>query len=331
MPQTAKQRILITGAWGFILSNFIRSAAYTPQPYEIIAVDSFVARSSLANRCVKKNVAQYIADITDPNIMDVIFNEAKPDIVIHGAALTSVDQSLTKPAPFYKTIVFGTQTIAETAIRYGVKRLVYLSTDQVYKPQTTEMEQASKETDELAPNNPVAQSKAEAEKIIRGSGLSYNILRLSNNYGERQTATKLIPKTIKCVLTEEKIPIYGNGQHLRDWIYVNDTVNGLFTILKSGAANETYNVGAGNELTNVEIVQRVCNALKRGHNLVEHVPDPRGQANGIRYAMDCSKLRALGWAPNVRLTDGLQSVANWYVENKHWTSNDWISLGYFGI
>jgi dTDP-glucose 4,6-dehydratase len=318
------QKVLITGAWGFIFSNFVRAVAFEKMKgYDWITLDNYSGPLAFSNRFVNKGFSkQIVADITDAKIIDAIFHLEQPNIVIHAAAQTSVDKSLSQEDLFQTTNVFGTQLLIDASIKYGAKKFIYISTDEVYGSLANENDLSWTEASIPNPRNPYSRTKLEGEKIVikanQEHGLVYNITRASNNYGERQTTDKLIPRTIKCILNNEKIPVYGNGMQIRDWLYVKDNVDAILTILEKGEDNQIYNICANQEMTNIEIIHRICKTLNRGHDLIEYIKDPRGNAHDFRYAMDCSKLKALGWGCKFRLADALPYTVEWYEKNRNW-------------
>jgi dTDP-glucose 4,6-dehydratase len=312
------KKILITGSCGFIFSNFLRKAVYEKQPYKLVSVD-MVNTNATNSMYWNKNHIFHVADIRDQHIMETIFKFEKPDIVIHGAAETFVDFSLTNPNSFVTSNVLGTQVIINCCVKYGVERLIYISTDEVYGQLTSELDPAWTETSPLNPRNPYSATKASGELLVKAAhqsyGLIYNITRSSNNYGPYQTPEKLIPKAIRCILKEQKIPIYGQGLQIRDWTHVYDNCGALFTILEKGQPNEAYNISANQEMTNIEVIQKICNTLGKGHDLISFIDDPR-TGHDFRYSVDTSKLRELGWKPNFKFKDGIISTVDWYVTNQ---------------
>jgi dTDP-glucose 4,6-dehydratase len=319
-------KTLITGAAGFVLGHYFRKAVYAESEKKrknrFASLDAFaivdcVKENTLHSMYWNENHSFYPAYITDAHIMDVIFQRERPDIVIHGAAETCVDSSLKNAALFNSTNVEGTSVIIDACLKHKVKKLIYLSTDQVYGQLLSETEASWTEESPLNPRNPYAESKAQGELLIKASGLTYNIIRSSDCYGYRQLPKKLIPKTIQCIQKNIKIPIYGQGLQLRDWTYVEDHNLAIHTILDKGLPNEVYNLGSNHEYSNIEVVNLVCKAMGRGHSLIEHITDPRGASHDFRYAMNCSKLRALGWLPNFKFKDGLEETVHGY-ENNLW-------------
>jgi dTDP-glucose 4,6-dehydratase len=314
----SKTKILITGSCGFILGNFVRKLVWDNKPYDVVSVDRVTA-NALNSMYLNRNHAFYPADITDEHIMGVIFQREQPEIVIHGAAETFVDTSLKDPNSFVNSNVLGTQVIINCCVKYGVKKLIYISTDEVYGQLTDEKSPAWTETSPLDPRNPYSASKASGELLVRAAhathGLIYNITRSSNNYGPRQLPEKLLPKAIKCILEGTKIPIYGQGTQIRDWTYVADNCTAINAILEKGEPNEVYNISAHQEFTNLEVIQAVCNAMGSGWDLISHIPDPR-PGHDFRYAVNTDKLEGLGWKPSYKFKDGLIETVNWYKMNQ---------------
>lgn len=313
-----KQKVLITGALGFIMSNFLRQASYRKEPYEFVCIDRISKSETFNNIYINKNLTTYIADICDPHIISRIFEVEKPDIVIHAAALTHVDESLKDPNAFAYNNSYGTQIITNAAVKWKTKRFIYFSTDEYYGQLTNEAEVPWTEDAPANPRSPYSASKAGGEFIVKAMntsfGLPYIIVRPSNNYGMRQSSDKLVPKIIKCITNKDVIPIYGSGSQIRDWMHVEDTCNAIFTLMKKGKDNQIYNISANQECTNIELVQKICNIMESGHDLIKHIEDPR-IGHDFRYAINCEKIRSLGWAPMTNLPKGLESTIKWYSMN----------------
>ncbi len=319
------KKVLVTGSCGFIFSNFIRKAIYDQnqkkiqdRQYTFVSVDRVTA-NTLNSMYWNKNHDFYPADIRDQHIIDIIFQREQPDIVIHGAAETFVDTSLKDPNSFVTSNVLGTQVIINACLKSKVERLIYISTDEVYGQLTSEADTAWAEDAPLNPRNPYSASKAAGELMVQAAnkthGLIYNITRSSNCYGPRQLPEKLIPKAIKCIINGEKIPLYGQGQQIRDWTYVPDNCTGIMTVLDKGSPNEVYNISANQEFTNIETINLVCNAMGKGHELISFIPDPRG-GHDFRYAIDTTKIRELGWKPSYKFKDGIKDTVQWYMDNQ---------------
>ena len=310
------KKVLVTGTAGFILGNFVRRAIYTKQPYSFISVDRIAGNPNIVYS--HKNHIFHIADIRDQHIIDKIFQFERPDIVIHGAAETFVDYSLSDPNSFITSNVLGTQTIINACVKHKVERLIYISTDEIYGHLTGENDPPWNEEAAISPRNPYSASKAAGELLVRAAhqsfGLTYNITRSSNNYGPRQTPEKLIPKVIKCILHDQPIPVYGQGAQIRDWTHVFDNCEALLLVLNQGEPNQTYNISANQEFTNLEVVQKICNVMEQGHSLISFVDDRPG--HDFRYSVDSSKIRTLGWEPNFKFKDGIIQCINWYQMNQ---------------
>lgn len=317
-----KKKLLITGNCGFIFGNFVRWLLSPQNPnkqnYEVIGIDR--VSGNVNNLYANKAHTFYPADIRDQHVMDKIFQFEQPDFVIHGAAESHVDFSLTCPNDFITSNVLGTQVIINCCLKNKVKKLVFISTDEVYGQLISESDPPWKENDPLNPRNPYSASKASGELLVQAAhqshGLIYNITRSSNNYGMRQTPNKLIPKVIKCILKEEKIPVYGQGLQIRDWLHVFDNCAAILSVLETGKPNETYNISSNQELSNIELIQKICNIMGKGHSLIEFVKDRPG--HDFRYAMDATKIKELGWKSQFKLRDALESVINWYTANGWW-------------
>lgn len=318
----ANKKILVTGSCGFIFGTFVRKAIFERQPdpadpYKFVSIDR-VPDNDCNSVYWNNNHIFHIADLRDQHVIDNIFKYDKPDVVIHGAAETFVDNSLTDPNSFVTSNVLGTQVVINSCVKHNVERLIYVSTDEVYGQLTSELDEPWTEASPLNPRNPYSATKAAGELMVKAAhqsyGLIYNITRSSNNYGPRQTSEKLIPKAIRCVMRGEKIPIYGQGLQIRDWTHVYDNCAALLTVLNKGLPNETYNIAANQEFTNVEVIQKVCNAMGKGHELISNIPDPR-LGHDFRYAINTDKIQSLGWKPCIKFKDGIIQTVDWYTNN----------------
>jgi dTDP-glucose 4,6-dehydratase len=312
-----KKKVLITGTGGFIFGNFVRKAIHENHPYTFVSIDKITKSTVLNNIYSNANHKFYIGDIADPHFVDVIFEYERPNIVIHGAAESAVDASLKDPNVFIHSNILGTQVIINACLKWKVERLIYCSTDEIFGQLENENSLPWIETDPINPRNPYSASKAAGELLVKAAhhshGLTYNITRSSNNYGPRQTNEKLIPRVIKCIMNNEKIPVYGQGLQIRDWMHVFDNCNAILCILKSGEPNSTYNISANQEYTNIEVVQRICNAMGGGHSLIEFVADRPG--HDFRYSVSAGKIRGLGWKPGYKFSEGLIETVEWYRKN----------------
>jgi dTDP-glucose 4,6-dehydratase len=241
------------------------------------------------------------------------------NVVVHN---THVDNSLNDPNSFVTSNVLGTQVLVNAAIKHGVKKFIYISTDEVYGQLTSENEPSWTEDAVINPRNPYAATKAAGELIVKAAhqshGLIYNITRSANNYGPRQTPDKLVPKAIKNILQNKPIPIYGQGLQIRDWTHVFDNCSGIMTVLNNGEPNQIYNISANQEFTNIEIIQKICNTMNSGHNLISFIDDPRKNGHDFRYSIDSSKLKKIGWNPTIKFKEGIEQCILWYNNNQWW-------------
>ena len=252
--------------------------------------------------------------------MDKIFELERPDIVIHGAAESHVDDSIASANPFIMSNVLGTQVITDMCVKYGVERLIYISTDEVYG-QLGHDEVAWAEDARLSPRNPYSATKAAGEFIVLAANqtheLQYNMTRCCNNYGPRQSTKNLIPKIIKNIINKEPVPIYGKGDQLREWIHVADNCFAVFHILEHAPPNEIYNISAGHEVSNLEMFHMICDIMEAGqdgHDLLTFVEDRKG--HDFRYSVDFSKIKSIGWKHKFKLKSGLNQCINWYLNNR---------------
>jgi dTDP-glucose 4,6-dehydratase len=318
------KKILITGSCGFIFSNYIRKAIYEQKKSNerdtFVSIDR-ISTNALNSMYWNKNHVFYLADIRDAHIINNIFQFERPDIVIHGAAETFVDTSLIDPNSFVTSNVLGTQIIINACVKHKVEKLLYISTDEVYGQLSNDQATPWTEEATLNPRNPYSASKAAAELLVKAAhhsyGLTYNITRSSNNYGPRQLTEKLLPKAIQCILENRKIPIYGQGKQIRDWTYVADNCAAISTVIEKGVPNETYNIAANQEYSNLEAMQLLCNTMGKGHSLIDFIEDPR-KGHDFRYAIDTAKIRQLGWVPSYKFKEGLSQTCEWYTSNMWW-------------
>lgn len=311
-----KSKILVTGSCGFILSYFVRHALRTAKEYTLVSVDKVTRDKGLKTIYVNRSHNFYLADVADHHTINRIFEIERPDYVIHGAAESHVDDSIAGATPFIHSNVMGTQVITDACVKFGVKKLLYISTDEVYG-QLDADSPAWTESGALNPRNPYSASKASGELIVKAAhqthGLNYNITRCCNNFGPRQSTKNLIPKIIKNIINEKDVPIYGQGSQVREWIHVEDNCEAILKILKDAPPNETYNVSTGYEFSNIETFHEICNIMEKGHNLLKFVEDRKG--HDFRYAVDSTKLKELGWKPSIKFKDGLRMVISWYNTN----------------
>lgn len=309
------KKILITGSCGFIFSNFMRKAMHEKWDYAFASVDKVIAPYNRHNVELNKDHNFYMGDIADELFMDNVFSIEKPDIVIHGAAESFVDDSIRSAAPFIHSNVVGTQVMVDMAMKYNVGKFVYVSTDEVYG-HLGKNEVSWTEGVPPKPRNPYSASKLCGELIVYAAnqthGLNYNITRCSNNYGGSQSPRNLVPKTIFSIINKRPLPIHGNGQNIREWVFVEDHCSAIKTIVENGNFNETYNIGSGIELTNLEMVNQISRVLGQEPQ-IEFVKDRPG--HDFRYSINCSKIQKLGWKPQFTFDEGIQKCVQWYLDN----------------
>ncbi|MBP2002127.1 dTDP-glucose 4,6-dehydratase [Paenibacillus shirakamiensis] len=314
-------RLLVTGGLGFIGSHFIEYMLGKYPSIHFVNLDAATYAGNPDNAIAFKDHPHYRwvrGDITNPADIAKAFTE-EIDAVIHFAAESHVDRSIATPDIFARTNVLGTLNLLEASKHHGVKKFVHVSTDEVYGS-LGDTGYFTEETP-LAPNSPYAASKAGSDLIARSYYQTYDfpvlITRCSNNYGPRQFPEKLIPTAISRALQDQPIPIYGDGQNIRDWLHVEDHCRAIDLVLRKGNPGEVYNVGGHNELSNLSIATQILNALGKPQTLLEYVPDRLG--HDVRYAIDPAKISSeLGWRPEIGLHEGLRSTITWYVESQEW-------------
>ena len=315
-------RILVTGGAGFIGSNFVRYALGAHGDWGVVNVDKLTYAGNLANLADVAGDPRYRfhrADICDAAEVARIFAEEKPDAVVNFAAETHVDRSIDDPGLFLKTNILGTQVLLDAARKAGVARYLQISTDEVYG--SLGATGKFSEDSPLKPNSPYAASKTSADLLVRAYfktyGLPTLVTRCSNNYGPYQFPEKIIPFFVTLLREGKQVPVYGDGMNVRDWIHVDDHSRAVEAVLLRGRPGEVYNVGGGNERTNIEITKMLLAAMGKDETAMRFVRDRPGHDR--RYAIDDAKIRAeLGVVPQVPFEDGLRAVVRWYLENEPW-------------
>lgn len=321
--------VLVTGGCGFIGSNFIRLALSTCADMRICNVDKLTYAGNLGNLAdVKEGYStryEFVhADIADAAAMGALFEQGRFDAVVHFAAESHVDRSITDATPFIHTNVLGTQVLLDAARRHGVGRFVHVSTDEVYGSLGLDEQGAFTESTPLAPNSPYAASKASSDLLVRAAfhtfGQDVVITRCSNNYGPYQFPEKLIPLMIGRARKNEALPVYGTGNNVRDWIYVEDHCRGVLLALQKGEAGQAYNFGGAAERTNMDVVHGLLQLLGKPESLIQFVKDRPG--HDLRYAMDFSHAaQTLGFAPQKTFEQGLAQTVAWYQEHQDWVQS----------
>ena len=318
LRKEAEMQVLVTGGLGFIGSNFIRHILHKYPDYKITNLDKMTYCGNPENlKDIEKNKNYDFVkgDICDVKIVDKLAKGK--DIVLNFAAETHVDRSIDDPKSFIKTDVDGTHTLLEAAKKYNVKRFVQISTDEVYGS----IEKGSfTEESPLNPNSPYSASKAGGDLIARSYNKTFGvpviITRSSNNFGPYQYPEKLMPLFITNLLEGKKVPVYGDGLNVRDWLYVIDNCEAIDFVMHKGAIGEVYNIGADNEKTNIEITKLLLKELGKDESSVEFIKDRPGHDR--RYSIVSSKLRKLGWNPRFKFEAALKDTISWYKNNQNW-------------
>lgn len=313
-------RILVTGGAGFIGSCFIRHMLNKYEDYKIINLDALTYAGNIENLDDVKNNPNYKfvkGNINDKELVNSIVQNC--DAIINFAAESHVDRSISGPEIFIDTNVKGTLTLLQAAKEFKIDRYLQVSTDEVYG--TLGKDGYFYETTPLSPNSPYSASKASADLLVKAYFETYKtpilITRCSNNYGPYQYPEKLIPFFISKLLKNEKVPIYGDGLNVRDWLYVYDHCEAIDTVLHKGQIGEVYNIGGHNEKTNLEITNLILSAMGKDESSIEYVQDRLGHDR--RYAIDNNKIKSeLGWEPKVKFEDGIKLTIDWYLNNQDW-------------
>ncbi|CCX53389.1 MULTISPECIES: dTDP-glucose 4,6-dehydratase [Veillonella] len=318
-------KVLVTGGAGFIGSNFIFYMLKTYPSYRIICVDKLTYAgnlSTLTSVMTNPNFRFVKADICDRKAINQLFEEEKPDMIVNFAAESHVDRSINNPGIFLETNILGTDVLMDACLKYGIKRYHQVSTDEVYGDLPLDRpDLLFTETTPLHPSSPYSSSKAAADLLVlsyfRTYGLPVTISRCSNNYGPYQYPEKLIPLMIVNALNNQQLPVYGNGQNVRDWLYVEDHCRAIDLVIHKGREGEVYNIGGHNEMANINIVKLICKELGKSEDLITYVADRKG--HDLRYAIDPTKIYTeLGWLPETKFANGIKKTIQWYLDNHQW-------------
>ena len=318
-------KIIVTGGAGFIGGNFVHMMVNTYPNDHIICVDALTYAGNLETLEPirdKKNFTFVKADIADRNAIYDIFETYNPDVVINFAAESHVDRSIENPEIFLRTNVIGTAVLMDACRKYGIQRFHQVSTDEVYgdlpldRPDLFFTEETPIHT-----SSPYSSSKASADLLVlayyRTYGLPVTISRCSNNYGPYHFPEKLIPLMITNALENKRLPVYGKGENVRDWLYVEDHCEAIDLIVRKGRVGEIYNIGGHNEHTNLSVVKGILSILGKDESLIEYVTDRPG--HDLRYAIDPTKVsKELGWLPKTSFEEGIKKTVQWYLDNKEW-------------
>jgi dTDP-glucose 4,6-dehydratase len=308
-----KMRILVTGGVGFIGSNFIHYlVGLDLKNVEIIILDKLTYAADLRNLDgLKENSFELVVgDICDKELVSRIFPGT--DYVIHFAAESHVDNSIASPDEFITTNIIGTQILLDSAKMYGIKKFLYISTDEIYG---SILEGSFVENDNFNPSSPYSASKAAGELLVISYGttfgINYNISRCSNNYGPRQNKEKLIPHFIDMLQNLKPVPLYGNGLNIRDWIYVEDHCEAIYRILMSGGSSQIYNVSGSEELSNIEVTEKLLGLMGLDKNMINYVEDRPG--HDFRYSISADKIKnELGFIAKTNFNEGIRKTLEWY-------------------
>ncbi|MBN1075629.1 dTDP-glucose 4,6-dehydratase [Clostridium botulinum] len=321
-------KIIVTGGAGFIGGNFVHYMLDKYNDYNIIVVDSLTYAGNMQTlESVKdnNNFSFYKIDIADRESVYEMFEKEHPDIIVNFAAESHVDRSIENPEIFLKTNIMGTAVLMDACIKYGIKRYHQVSTDEVYgdlpldRPDLFFTEETPIHT-----SSPYSSSKASADLLVgayhRTYGLPVTISRCSNNYGPYHFPEKLIPLMIANALNDKELPVYGTGENVRDWLYVEDHCRAIDLIIHKGTVGEVYNIGGHNERTNLEVVKTVLKELNKPESLIKYVSDRKG--HDMRYAIDPTKIHnELEWLPTTTFDEGIKKTVKWYLDNKSWWKN----------
>jgi dTDP-glucose 4,6-dehydratase len=315
-------RVLVTGGCGFIGSNFVRFVFEARADWHVLNVDLLTYAGNPENLRDIESDPRYTfrkGDIADVAFVHTAIKDFKPDAIVNFAAESHVDRSIEDPAAFVRTNVVGTQELLSAARKLGTKRFVQVSTDEVYG--SLGDSGWFTETTPLHPNSPYSASKAAADLLVLASQHTFGqdavITRCSNNYGPYQFPEKLIPLMITNAMENKPLPVYGDGQNVRDWIHVRDHCAGVLAALERGKPGEVYNLGGESEWKNLDLVKTLLDTLGKPHSLIQFVKDRPGHDR--RYAIDCSKAKKeLGWRPSYEFKRGLIETVEWYRGNRKW-------------
>ena len=318
-------KIIVTGGAGFIGSNFVYYELDNYPEDEIICLDKLTYAGNLETLelALKNPKFKFVkGDIADRKFVYDLFETEKPNVIVNFAAESHVDRSIENPEIFLRTNVIGTSVLMDACRKYGIKRYHQVSTDEVYGDLPLDRPDLFfTETTPLHTSSPYSASKASADLLVQAYHRTYNlpttISRCSNNYGPYHFPEKLIPLMIANALNDKKLPVYGKGENVRDWLYVEDHCSAIDLIIRKGRVGEVYNIGGHNEKTNLEVVKTIIKELGKSEDLIEFVTDRPGHDR--RYAIDPTKIHnELGWLPATKFSDGIKKTINWYLTHKSW-------------
>lgn len=314
------KNIMVTGGAGFIGSNFARMVLSRYPDCRVLVYDKLTYAGNLDNLLDIKDDPRFAfvkGDIADQAKVDDTVQRYEVDTIVNFAAESHVDRSIEEPGAFIQTDVFGVYVLLEATRKFGLQRMLQVSTDEVYG---AVLEGSSKETDRLEPRSPYSASKAGGELMCHAYWVTYGtpvlVTRGSNTYGPYQYPEKMLPLFITNAIEDKPIPLYGDGRQVRDWLHVLDHCEGIDFVLRNGTPGEVYNIGGGNERENIEVTYKILDLLGKPRSLIHFVQDRPGHDR--RYSIDTTKLRNLGWAPQRSFEQGLRETVEWYANNRWW-------------
>lgn len=321
-------KIVVTGGAGFIGGNFIHYMLNKNSGDDIVCLDKLTYAGNLETleSVMQHPHFQFVkGDIADREFIDQLFETEKPDVIVNFAAESHVDRSIVDPGIFLQTNVIGTGVLLDACKKYGIKRFHQVSTDEVYGE--LPLDQPDLYFTEETPihtSSPYSASKASADLLVQAYYKTFHlpvtISRCSNNYGPYHFPEKLIPLMIVNAWNDKPLPVYGKGENVRDWLYVEDHCQAIDLILCNGRVGEVYNIGGHNEKTNLEVVKTILKELGKGEELIQYVADRPG--NDMRYAIDPTKIKnELGWEPSIAFEEGIKKTIQWYLDNRSWWEN----------
>jgi len=310
--------LMVTGAAGFIGANFVHHMLNKDPDVDIIVYDKLTYAGNMDNlKDVRDRIKFVKGDICDPQMVETSIKKYEVDEIINFAAETHVDRSINSATDFLESNVKGVYTMLEASRKYDIRRMLQISTDEVYG---SIQDGSFYETSNINPSNPYSAAKAAGDLLARSYFNTYKlpvlITRSSNNFGPYQYPEKLIPLIILKALKNEPLPVYGTGLNVRDWIYAVDNCSGIDTVFQKGKLGEVYNIGGGNEKPNIEVVKLILRQLGKPESLITYVKDRPG--HDLRYSLNSDKTKALGWKPAFSFEDAMKATVDWYVKNEWW-------------
>ncbi len=301
-----KQKCLIIGSCGFLLSNFIRNAIYNKSEFEFISIDKVIEPTTLHNIYANKGHKFYIGDVCDEHFVNTIFDLERPDIVIHGAEIKNNDCLINN--------IQSTQVLLKISKKFDIKKFIYLSTTDFYQTQSIPSEDFNLESSVLKPNNIYEVSKISSELLVQTSGLKYNILRCCNSFGPRQINNfdSLIPIIIGNIINDKQVTLNDQGRRVRDWLHIEDQCSAILNVIANGSDDTIYNISAGHEISDLEIFHEISKFFNKGYELLTSVETDTGS---YRKCSNSKLLKNMGWKPSLKLKQAITQTCSWYQNN----------------